>query len=139
MNEQSYVDLIGRALKLEWVKLNTRTYLESLLSSFEKHGGISEKQQQALVSILAELGILSKTSSTTVVKDSAQTETRETPKLRLIKGSCGECHDGLIFCYSKENNYSYVFKCECGVGAQRDETYSRFLSMHRPFYEIQML
>ena len=122
-------EILFRVMETER-NLKTKLFLQDLKSKLEKYGSLKGGQRTALIRIASNQGINMITGATTVVRESAPAVIEE------IKGSCGDCHDGLVLALQNISKNLYSFRCECSVGEKRQENYPIWRHYHAKEYSI---
>lgn len=94
------------------LKVKQKSLLEDYRRDLNRCGFLTTEQKKIVYKIASEVGI--------IINDAVAGDASIVPE--IIKGSCGECRDGIVLAYS-QNGALYVFVCYCDVGKKRPERY----------------
>ncbi len=135
-------DLLVEILRKTTLTLSTRKFVEDLQSKFDKFGVFTDSQRSVVLKIASQAGI--------PTQGERRSDAQEASKLEVIKGSCGDCHDGLMLVsnistrtveaspqdYQIREGTPFVFKCSCQVGTRRQEKYPTWIAPDSKYFLI---
>lgn len=121
-------DLIQRILKDPSLTIKTRNFIEDLSKRLDRFSKLTDAQIDAVKKIASQLGV--QIQETTAIRDIVEPTINE---IKEIKGSCGDCRDGLIFALNTIDENQYVFLCDCKFGNLRSERYPRWFNSINEF------
>lgn len=113
-------------------RLKQKTFVEKMRDDLGKYGGLTEGQLKVLKSIAAELGIFIEQPNKPL------SDVEVSAPIAEIRGSCGECRDGLVLAWDKIKAL-FVFVCDCETGKKRPENFPNWqLFRHTKIYDLDV-